>query len=160
ISKSALRPFGLLIVATLLGVAAVLILFRVGPSSVEGRCYDAVVFAGVYAVWIALLATVIRFWYLWQVARTFLFRLWWLPIRYAFNRIPGLFSWTPVWRAGGIKRSMLLPSRSLEYLRCLSGDSDQPNLDFIVPKTKPGNDSNNVKTGENYLDNVEQKLDD
>ena len=110
-------PLGLLVVAIVLGASGV------GPSGIEGRIYDVIVFAGICAIWAALLSTVLRFWDVWEVSRKMLRRLERQPIRYAFNRIPGLFSWTPIWRLGGIKRSMLVHSRSLEYLRCLGADT-------------------------------------
>ncbi len=158
ISKNLQLTLGSLIVAMALGGGILLALLRIGPSSVEGRLYDITVLAGTYAIWVSLLGTALRFWFVWEVSNKMLRRLERQPLRYAFNRIPGLFAWTPVWRLGGIKRSMLVQSRSVEYLRCLGGsrrenDDDALEHELLVP----GKDLKNVEKKLNAMLFLEAK---
>jgi hypothetical protein len=95
------------------------------PRSLESRPYNLLVFVGLGGIWILVLLATIRFLDVWRASKNLLRRLERLPIRYPFSRIPILFSWSPVWRLGGIKRSLLVQTRSLEYLHRLSAHSLQ-----------------------------------
>jgi hypothetical protein len=97
--------------------------FHLVPRSVESMTYNLLVFAGIGGIWILVLLATIRFLDVWRASKNLLRRLERLPIRYPFSRIPTLFSWSPVWRLGGIKRSLLVQTRSLEYLHRLSAHS-------------------------------------
>jgi hypothetical protein len=101
-----------------------LFLYRwVGLHSLEEAAFNHVIFAGVWLLWATLLFSIIRLMNIWAVLKKVLRRLERLPIRYAFSRIPRTFSWSPVWRRGGLRRSYLVQARSLEYLSCLSAES-------------------------------------
>ena len=39
------------------------------------------------------------------------------PLRFAFSRLPKVFSLEPIWSYAGLRRQVVLPARSLEYLR-------------------------------------------
>jgi len=108
----------------IVSVSAIFCLWSwVGLSSLESTRFNYVILLGAGLLWATVLFSIIRLINIWVVLKKVLRRLERLPIRYAFSRIPGNFSWCPVWRRGGLRRSYLVQARSLEYLRCLSAES-------------------------------------
>ena len=65
--------------------------------------------------------SLLRFVACWAGLQKILRRLERQPIRHAFDRLPKkTFSWTPIWHAGGARRSYVLQTRALECLRKLN----------------------------------------
>jgi hypothetical protein len=71
-----------------------------------------------YAVCLWLLMTLLlRFYTMWTTLRFGLESLEGSPLRFAFSRLPKVFSLEPIWSYAGLRRQVVLPARSLEYLR-------------------------------------------
>lgn len=88
--------------------------------SLERQTYNYLVCLGLVLLWGAISVAWFRFMYVWWLLRKLLVRLERLPLRNAFNRIPSIFSWSPIWQRGGMKRTYLVQTYSLEYLLCLA----------------------------------------
>jgi hypothetical protein len=58
-----------------------------------------------------------RFTRIWGVLRSGLDCLEGSPLRFAFSRLPGIFSVDPIWSYSGLRRVITLPMRWFEYLR-------------------------------------------
>jgi hypothetical protein len=106
-----------------LTIVAVVMAFLFEPwkvRSLEGWFYNVLLCSGLVLLWGAISVAWFRFMYVWWLLRKLLVRLERLPLRNAFNRIPSIFSWSPIWQRSGTKRTYLVLTYSLEYLRCLA----------------------------------------
>ena len=71
-----------------------------------------------FAVCLWLVLTLfLRFFKMWGVLRFCLESLESSPLRFAFSRLPKAFSPGPVWSYAGLRRQIVLPTRTLEFLR-------------------------------------------
>jgi hypothetical protein len=73
-------------------------------------------FTFVLAIWTFLWLWA-RFVRIWAVLRFGLDFLEGSPLRFAFSRLPAIFSVDPIWSYAGLRRVMVLPMRWLEYLK-------------------------------------------
>jgi hypothetical protein len=90
------------------------------PRSVDGATLD-ITLVPLLALLTTLLCLVwTRFILSWLSLRKLLRALERTPLRYAFSRLPEKFSWSPVWKIGGGRRSFVLQTRSLEYVHCVA----------------------------------------
>jgi hypothetical protein len=108
-----------------------LFLARLYPISLEGRLFDITFGLASFLLWALVMSAWTRLILIWWRLRTLLRRLERIPLRFAFNRIPETFSWSPVWQRGGMKRSYLVQTRSLEYLNCIS-----PEPSVSIPESR------------------------
>ncbi len=71
-----------------------------------------------------------RFTRIWGVLRSGLDSLEGTPLRFAFSRLPAIFSVDPIWSYSGLRRVVTLPMRWFEYLRVAPpvADEKQPIL--------------------------------
>lgn len=60
---------------------------------------------------------VVRFLSIWRLLRFVLEALEGSPLRFAFSRLPRVFSLAPIWSYAGLRRTLVLPMRWLEYLK-------------------------------------------
>jgi hypothetical protein len=70
----------------------------------------------VFSIWTVLWLWV-RFLRTWSVLRSGLDCLEGSPLRFAFSRLPAIFSADPIWSYVGLRRVVVLPMRWLEYFR-------------------------------------------
>ncbi|HEX3435351.1 MAG TPA: hypothetical protein VHT24_01180 [Pseudacidobacterium sp.] len=70
----------------------------------------------VFAIWTVLWLW-IRFIRIWSVLRGGLDCLEGSPLRFAFSRLPAIFSVDPIWSYSGLRRVVVLPLRWFEYLK-------------------------------------------
>jgi hypothetical protein len=70
----------------------------------------------VVCLWLVLTLS-IRFLKIWSILRFGLESLEGSPLRFAFSRLPKEFSLGSIWSYAGLRRQIVLPARSLEYLR-------------------------------------------
>ncbi len=84
----------------------------------------------VFSIWTVLWLWV-RFTRIWGVLRSGLDCLEGSPLRFAFSRLPGIFSVDPIWSYSGLRRVVTLPMRWFEYLRVAPpvADEKEPILD-------------------------------
>ena len=87
--------------------------------SLEGRWFDALFIACIGLLYFAIFSNWVRFLFGWFYLRQFLRRLERQPIRFAFNRLSKEFSWSPIWKQGGTRRTYLMFTRSNDYLQAL-----------------------------------------
>ena len=66
-----------------------------------------------------LVLGVFRFGVLWFLLRRFLDMLEQSRLRQACTRLPKVYSWSPVWAAGGLRQTVLVWTRTLEVGQCL-----------------------------------------
>jgi hypothetical protein len=59
----------------------------------------------------------VRFLTIWSRLRFVLEALEGSPLRFAFSRLPKVFSLAPIWSYAGLRRTLILPMRWFEYLR-------------------------------------------
>jgi hypothetical protein len=72
-------------------------------------------------------SALVRFLFIWKQLRLILRRLERTSLRHAFDRLPKKFySWTPLWYAGGSRKSLAILTRSLECLRKLHAEHQHP----------------------------------
>ncbi len=94
-----------------------------------------------------LMHTLLRFVAGWAGLQKLLRRLERQPIRHAFDRLPKkTFSWTPIWHAGGARRSYVLQTRALECLRKLNARAETHPLPDLLKLALP-----------NFVKNLESK---
>lgn len=80
----------------------------------------------------------LRFVACWAGLQKILRRLERQPIRHAFDRLPKkTFSWTPIWHAGGARRSFVLQTRALECLRKLNARAQTHTLPDALKSALP-----------------------
>jgi len=85
-----------------------------------------------------LLSALIRFVTGWAALLKILRRLERQPIRHAFDRLPKKFySWTPIWHAGGARKTYSLQTRELECLQKLESSAGR-SLPFRLRRDLPG----------------------
>jgi hypothetical protein len=87
--------------------------------SLEGRWFDALFIVSIGLLYFAIFSNWVRFLFGWFYLRQFLRRLERQPIRFAFNRLSKEFSWSPIWKQGGTRRTYLMFTRSNDYLQAL-----------------------------------------
>ena len=101
-------------------------------------------FDALYVVYLLIATTflthsLLRFLVCWAALQKMLRRLERQPIRHAFDRLPKKFySWTPIWHAGGARRTFALQTRSLECLRKLRSRAATQDLPEGVKTRLPG----------------------
>ena len=78
----------------------------------------------VVCLWLVLTLS-LRFYKTWSTLRFGLESLEGSPLRFAFSRLPKIFSLEPIWSYAGLRRQVVLPARALEYLRVAPEVSDQ-----------------------------------
>ena len=89
------------------------------------RTLEGIWFDGLYILFFAVLyyaiaSNWIRFLMGWLHLRQLLRRLEQIPLRFAFNRLAKEFSWAPIWKQGGTRRTYLMFTRSNDYLQVLA----------------------------------------
>jgi hypothetical protein len=86
-------------------------------GSVDGRGLTSIFALNVvFGLWtIAWLW--VRFLAIWKLLRFVLEALEGSPLRFAFSRLPRVFSLAPIWSYAGLRRTLILPMRWLEYFR-------------------------------------------
>src|ERR1051326_6675395 len=99
--------------------------------SLEGKTYNLLLWWGLVLLWGAISIAWFRFMCVWWLLRKLLVRLERLPLRNAFNRIPSILSVSPIWQRGGTKRTYLVQTYSLEYLRCLAHTLRYRDMGFL-----------------------------
>lgn len=62
----------------------------------------------------------VRFMRVWSLLRSMLEALEGSPLRFAFSRLPKIFSVAPIWSYAGLRRTLILPMRWFEYFRITS----------------------------------------
>jgi len=87
--------------------------------SLEGRWFDALFIVCIGLLYFVIFSNWVRFLFGWFYLRQFLRRLERQPIRFAFNRLSKEFSWSPIWKQGGTRRTYLMFTRSNDYLQAL-----------------------------------------
>jgi len=70
----------------------------------------------------------VRFLSIWKLLRFLLELLEGSPMRFAFSRLPKVFSLAPIWSYAGLRRTLILPMRWFEYRKVAPkiADPDQP----------------------------------
>jgi hypothetical protein len=114
--------------------------------TLEGLWFDGLYILFFAVLYYAIVSNWVRFVLGWFYLRQLLRRLERLPLRSAFNRLSREFSWAPIWRQGGTRRTYLMFTRSNDYLQVLR-HADPVLLDD--PEFQ--NCSDEVKTGTEAL---------
>ena len=147
------RPEGPLL---LVGLAIGILLFR--PWNVfatfDDRCIGFLyLMTFVVCLWLVLTLS-LRFFKIWSILRFGLESLEGSPLRFAFSRLPKAFSLGSIWSYAGLRRQIVLPARSLEYLRvapivdarlrALSIRRAAPRLEIISAQLRDSQQTNNL----------------
>lgn len=116
-------PYSRWLLVALLLLAA--ITWRAGlfPRGLDGWSFDIALNLLLAILWMMVIFAWLRFIETWFCFRKLLRALEQSPLRFAFSRLPETFSWSPVWRIGGAKRSFLIQTRSVEYMNCAGRDA-------------------------------------
>jgi hypothetical protein len=88
--------------------------------SLEGVWFDTLYIILFAVLYYAIVSNWIRFLAGWCHLRQFLRRVEGLPLRFAFNRLAREFSWAPIWKRGGTRRTYAVFTRSNDYLQVLA----------------------------------------
>jgi hypothetical protein len=147
------RPEGPLLLA---GLAVGILLFRPWRvfATFDDNCVSFLyLMTFVVCLWL-LLTLSLRFFKIWSILRFGLESLEGSPLRFAFSRLPKAFSLGPIWSYAGLRRQIVLPARSLEYLRvapiadarlrALSIRRATPRLEIISAQIRDSQQTNNL----------------
>ena len=147
------RPEGPLLLA---GLAVSIVLFRPWKAfaTFDNRCIGFLyLMTFVVCLWLVLTLS-LRFFKIWSILRFGLESLEGSPLRFAFSRLPKAFSLGSIWSYAGLRRQIVLPARSLEYLRvapiadarlrALSIRRAVPRLEILSAQLRDSQQSNNL----------------
>jgi hypothetical protein len=147
------RPEGPLLLA---GLAVSIVLFRPWKvfATFDTRCIGFLyLMTFVVCLWLVLTLS-LRFFKIWSILRFGLESLEGSPLRFAFSRLPKAFSLGSIWSYAGLRRQIVLPARSLEYLRvaptvdpqlrALSIRRAAPRLELLLTQLRDSQQTNNL----------------
>ena len=147
------RPEGPLL---LVGLGVMVLLFRpwVVFATFDDECV-CLLYLMTFVVCLWLLLTLsLRFYKIWSILRFGLESLESSPLRFAFSRLPKVFSLGSIWTYAGLRRQIVLPARSLEYLRVAPTADSQfralsirlavPRLELISSQVRDSQQTNNL----------------